>query len=324
MPDSPIIEDLGNAPEALDTFRLVTESAPAMLWMGDEAGKCLFLNKAQRQFWGVRFSDLETFSWAETLHPDDAETVYSAFNEGMANRSSFACEARYRRASDGDWRWLRTQAQPRFDADRQFVGMIGVNTDVTDEKVAQIRQQLLMEELNHRVKNSLASVISIARQTARSATDTDSFVNTFIERIQAMAQTHDLLTAGKWEGADVGEIVENELRPYSGQVKLSGARLNLPPQRAVSLSLIVHELATNSAKYGALAKPGEPLHVSWTVEEGCGILDWREHSTTSNAGAKPGFGTRLIQSLAEGDLGGAALLGRDGDGFRAEIRFATT
>jgi len=107
-----------------------------MLWRGDAEGRCIYLNKAQRDFWGVKAEDIGAFTWASTLLEEDAPLVYGPFSEGMAKRAPFTCEARYRRV-DGAIRILKTHAEPRFDAAGVFTGMIGVNVDVTDERRAE-------------------------------------------------------------------------------------------------------------------------------------------------------------------------------------------
>ena len=319
------LRTLGNDPAALDVFRQVTESAPVMLWMGDELGHCLFLNRAQREFWGVRLEDLASFDWGITIHPDDAAAVSGPFGEGMSAHQAFTCEARYRRAADGAWRWLRTEAKPRFDDDGRFLGMIGVNTDVSDRRQAEERQCLLIEELNHRVKNILATVSSIAVQTARTADDLDGFIAKFSDRLKAMSKTQALLVRDGWEGAGLRAVIEGELLPYTDRLDLGGEPddLQLAGSAAVSMSLIVHELATNAAKYGALACADGELSVSWAMAGDDAVMTWREVCPTE-AGPAPsseGFGTRLIRALAENDLAGEARLERTAGGFTAVIRF---
>ncbi len=117
-------------------FRLIADRAPVNLWMGDENGACVFLNRAQREFWGLGEDYLDTFQWSDSLHPDDAAGLFEIFQRAMAAHEPFTVEARYRRA-DGEWRVLQTQAQPRFDGAGQFVGMIGVNVDITDPRMAE-------------------------------------------------------------------------------------------------------------------------------------------------------------------------------------------
>lgn len=116
-----------------ELYKVVIEGAPAMLWLGDEHGKCVFLNRSLRDFWGVGVVDIATFDWTTTLHPEDGAMLAAPFEEAMRTRSEMTVEARYRRA-DGEYRTLLTQARPRFDSSGTFVGMVGVNIDVTDQR----------------------------------------------------------------------------------------------------------------------------------------------------------------------------------------------
>src|SRR5690606_36198394 len=119
-----------------ESFAAVAEHAPAMLWRGDAEGRYIYLNKALREFWGVAEDRIDRFRWDSTLIREDAEKVFAPFGEGMRKREPFTCEARYRRA-DGEMRILRTEAQPLFNAEGAFTGMVGLNVDVTDERRAQ-------------------------------------------------------------------------------------------------------------------------------------------------------------------------------------------
>jgi len=123
--------------ESEERFRLVAESAPVKLWMSNTEGQCVYLNKAQREFWGIAHEDVLTFSWGATIHPDDATSLFESLELAMATRTSFGGEARYRRW-DGEWRILRTNAQPRIGTRGEFLGMIGVNVDVTDRRIAEL------------------------------------------------------------------------------------------------------------------------------------------------------------------------------------------
>ena len=130
-----------------DPFQIVAETVPAMLWMGDETGKCVYLNRALRAFWGVSLSEVSAFDWGSSLHPDDGPALAEPFSRAMANRATLDVEARYRRA-DGAWRILHTHAEPRFDREGSFLGMVGVNTDVTEtrELERKLRLQALLLE----------------------------------------------------------------------------------------------------------------------------------------------------------------------------------
>ncbi len=149
--------------ESEERFRLVAESAPVMLWMGDTNGKCLYLNRAQREFWGVTDESFETFDWNSTVHPDDIPVLAAPFMKGMAEQSGFTVEARYFRA-DGQVRTLHTNAEPRFGADGEFLGMIGVNADVTDVREAQAALARSHEELEAAVRERTDKLMSAESQ----------------------------------------------------------------------------------------------------------------------------------------------------------------
>jgi PAS domain S-box-containing protein len=141
--------------ESEERFRLIADSAPVMLWMGDPEGRCLYLNRALRDFWGVAEEDVPSFEWTPTIHPDDVATLSEPFTHGMRTRTPFTAEVRYRRA-DGQYRLLRTDARPRFDASGRFLGMTGVNVDVTDARRAEADLQALNATLESRVREEVA------------------------------------------------------------------------------------------------------------------------------------------------------------------------
>jgi len=315
----------------LESFASVAEDAPAMLWRGDAEGRCVYLNRALREFWGVE--DVATFSWASTLLPDDNAAVFGPFSEAMATRTGFRCEGRYRRA-DGVVRILETVATPRFE-NGVFVGMVGVNTDVTDQRLAQAaledseaRQRLLLAEMTHRVKNTLATVLSISSQTARASDSVEAFSRAFEARITALARTHDLLTGSAAGQADLRQVLEAELSPYAGsggrRLTMDGEAVRLDAAVAVDLALVFHELATNAAKYGALSASEGRVGVRWDVAATSTgerlTLDWRE------TGGPPvvvptrrGFGSRLIERSIREDIHGEASIAYEPDGLRCRI-----
>lgn len=290
-------------------FRLVAENAPVNLWMGDAEGKCVYLNRAQREFWGVP-EDLAGFSWSQSLLPDDAEELYGVFGKAMAAREPFEVEARYRRA-DGEVRILATRAQPRFDGTGAFLGMIGVNVDVTETRKHEIHQRLLLNELNHRVKNSLATVQSLAFQSLRHH-DSQEAMQLFSQRLQALSAAHDVLTQRSWEDAPVRQILQQAVSAYEGDAPrftLQGPPLRVPPRVALALAMAVHELATNAVKYGALSVDGGLVDMVWTDEGDHLTLVWREHGGPPvTPPTRKGFGRRLLQEGLVGDLGAAPVL----------------
>lgn len=184
------------------------------------------------------------------------------------------------------------------------------------------RQALLVQELNHRVLNNLATVQSIARQTARTSTGLQDFLAAFQGRVIALGRTHELLSRSSWTSVDVRSIIAAEIAPYDEQrFAANGPQLTLGAGQAVSLGMIIHELATNSAKYGALSGGGA-IRVEWRSDGGRGELIWREHGGPPvSPPIRLGFGSNLIDRLARGDLGGEALLDYKPEGLVATVRF---
>ncbi|KQY28944.1 histidine kinase [Caulobacter sp. Root487D2Y] len=178
-----------------------------------------------------------------------------------------------------------------------------------EEQRAHQRQQLMINELNHRVKNTLFTVQSLARQSLGRPADTPG-LHAFNERLMALARAHDLLTQSVWEGADLKEILEETLEPYLDRTVLAGPRVALTPNAALALSMVFHELGTNAVKYGALSLPEGTVTVVWHVDPGAPhrlTLHWEERGgPTVSPPARKGFGSRLIAASLKADVAGEA------------------
>ena len=175
-----------------------------------------------------------------------------------------------------------------------------------DARRAAERQQLMINELNHRVKNTLVVVQSLARHSLREG-DQNGLAQ-FNDRVYALASAHDLLTRRNWEGADLGELLAEALKPYASQVRLDGPPLPLAPNAALALAMIFHELATNASKYGALSIETGQVAISWSLG-GHTLLtvEWRERGgPLVRPPERGGFGSRLIAASLKGDLAGSA------------------
>ncbi|MDP3175103.1 MAG: PAS domain-containing protein [Phenylobacterium sp.] len=211
--------------------------------------------------------------------------------------------------------------QPIRDASGQVSGIFVEGHDVTARVMAEERQRLVVDEMNHRVKNILSTVQALAMLTGKSAKTVDEFRSALSDRIHAIATTQDLLIRGQSGHVDLSAILEAELAPYlgAGQVDLRCEPMSLAPNAAVSVGMLVHELLTNAAKYGALSTPAGRLSVRATHVGRQGLVEWRETiERLVDVDVKPGFGTRLIERLA-GDLGGRASVTLSPTGLRADI-----
>ncbi|MBD3837917.1 MHYT domain-containing protein [Brevundimonas sp.] len=271
----------------------------------------------------------------------DAKLTASEISDRLAEQDRPAHLAALARAVAGqedydqEWfipgvgRWVHLRGRLIRSRSGRPLKMTGVITDVTDRRQAfaaladsERQQRVLINELNHRVKNSLSTVQSIARQTARRAPDLASFVPLFEARLLALSNTQNLLTAGRWESVPLRDLLNQELSPFAEeQVRLNGPDVRLDPRQTLSLGLAFHELATNAAKYGALSTPNGCVRVDWSVADRHLRLDWVETGgPTVAAPARRGFGSQLIEAAVNRDLDGSAALAYPPEGFTFSLR----
>ena len=244
----------------------------------------------------------------------------------MRDRQPFigdAVSVRLRRTPDAplEERFVDFVYQPILGADGEAVGVFVQGSDITDRVRAEAQQKLLLDELNHRVKNTLATVQSIAAQTLRGHPDPEAFREAFEARLLALSATHDILTASSWRGASLRDVLAVEFRPYGAErYAFEGPDVALSATEAVALGLLFHELATNAAKYGALSCAEGCVRVTWRVEGGRLSLTWREEGGPKViAPTRRGFGSRLIERSLQGDIGGEASLDFREAGLTCEI-----
>jgi PAS domain S-box-containing protein len=225
-------------------------------------------------------------------------------------------------------RILDLQVAPLADADGTVRYIIPFGVDVTDRRQAEEHQAILMAELSHRVKNSLAVIQSLARQTGARAESLPAFLEAFQGRLMAMAAAHTLLIESGWRTAKVDTLIRRALKPHlvrrSEQLKLDVEPVYVSPELAQNLSLIIHELATNAVKYGALAVPGGRVVVEGRVRDDMFVLVWREESGRRiSPPGKAGFGTTLLQALVSGRHRGEVGLEWKEDGLVCTIELPT-
>src|ERR687894_206995 len=173
-----------------------------------------------------------------------------------------------RRFNDDSMIWVASLGQSTTADDGTIVST-GILQDITESKQAEERQQLLIRELHHRVKNTLATVQAIVGSTARTASSIDEFYQGFVGRIVSLARTHNLLTEDLWQKASLEELVQTELGPYEDEARnrivVEGPHVELPSEAAVPIGMAIHELTTNAAKHGALSTFGGQVEVRWQI-----------------------------------------------------------
>jgi len=305
------IHDIKMTEAALRTnqqqLRLALEAAKMGDWSWDANSKDINLSDRAAEILGLPpGSSITRDELHEQIHPADRARVLSTIQKAFENRSQYLVEYRIIRPRDGSPAWITAQGQPIYNPDASLKGTTGVFQDVTERKHAEERQQLLIRELHHRVKNTLATVQAIVGSTARTATSIDEFYQGFVGRIVSLARTHNLLTEDLWQKADLQELVETELGPYEDEARnrilVEGPPIELPSEAAVPIGMAIHELTTNAAKHGALSTFGGQVEVRWRIEpaaEGPRLhFTWSENGGPRvTAPARQGFGSRLLQRV---------------------------
>jgi PAS domain S-box-containing protein len=190
------------------------------------------------------------------------------------------------------------------------------SVDITERKDAEARQALLVRELQHRSKNLLAVVQSIVASTLRHSKDSALAQNTILGRIQALARAQNFISAGPRGGARIDDLIRAELAPFGGRVSMTGPPLIANSTFAQMFAMVVHELATNATKYGALSVEAGRIAISWTVRDDTFAFAWKEQGgPPATQPASHGFGTQVITSALDGE----PQLTYDGDGFAYAI-----
>ena len=291
-------------------LRTIVETSPALIYAKDRRGGLLLANQPVLTVIGKPWPEIEGRTHAEYM--GDSPTAQAIMENDRRIMESGESEQIEEAADAGGTTrtWASTKAPLRDEAG-EIVGLVGVSIEITERKRAERRQHLLIDELNHRVKNTLATVQAIALQTLRGV---DPDVQTTLQsRLMALAAAHDVLTRELWEGAALDDIVDGALAPFggrkSGRFQVAGPALHLRPRSALALSMGLHELATNAVKYGALSTAHGMVTICWAAAADSFVLTWTECGGPPVAKpARCGFGTRLIERVLAQDLGGLARL----------------
>lgn len=262
--------------------------------------------------------------FAADIHADDRAQVLAQVEETLKSGSDHHLIYRICRP-DGSVRWV--EAFGRLVGGRSGApeAMAGVCMDITERKESEMQRDLLVAELSHRVKNTLASVISIAHHSFKGRSETVNAVRSFDNRIRALAQTHGRLAESNWCGVSFETILRDELAPYrrddGANTRLSGPAISLSPKLALTLGMAIHELTTNAAKYGALSTECGRVEVVWHIDQARRLrINWSEiGGPPVEAPSRSGFGRLLLERVVASDLDGAVRLTFAADGLRCEI-----
>jgi PAS domain S-box-containing protein len=328
-----IVEDISERKAAekaqklrAEEFFALADNIPILCWMAYAEGQVYWCNRRWYEYTGMDPASPGGVV-AEDIHdPDLLPSIRQRWAHSVATGEPFEMTFPLRRL-DGVFRPFLTRIVPIGGEDGRITRWFASCTDVADQQEHEEHLKLLLNELNHRVKNTLATVQSMAAQTLRSAADPDEAFVRLESRLLGLSAAHDILTERNWEGATLAEVLDRTLEPFvmdaAGRVRVSGDEVWLPPQTAVALSLAFHELATNAVKYGALSVDAGRVEVEWRLGGDAVAITWREAGGPAVVPpTRRGFGSRLIERSLPRELGGPATLDFEPDGLVCRIELA--
>ncbi len=293
------------------------------------AGRFLAVNRGLSTITGYSRNELLNATIFDLTHPDNAETERALYGRQVAGElKTYSLEKRYIR-KDGSSAWLNVSSTAVFDERSKFQYSVRVIQDIDQRKRFEQRQALLVRELHHRVRNTLAVVQALASATARSTTSVREFNRSFSSRIEALAKTQALLTDDYWQTASLREMLLCELRPFGEgrreRFRLEGPEVNLAADLAVPLSMAFHELTANAARYGALSVRKGCISVTWDLAEMSGKrelhLRWVEQSgPTVEKPTHSGFGRALLERVLPTQCQGQVHLSFNPAGLQYEVQ----
>jgi PAS domain S-box-containing protein len=278
----------------------------------DREGRFISVNEARCKLTGHTREELIGQHFAHATQAGSLDHDIELFGRQVAgDLDTYTTESQFTR-KDGSSGWARVTSTALLNASGDFLYAVRVVEDITERREADRRQKLLVDELNHRVKNTLATVQSLAWQANRSGATPQVAQQRFQERLLALSRTHNLLNETHWEGASLRTIVETELGPYMmapSRIRIGGPDVQLAPKSAVVLGMAFHELATNAVKYGALSTQSGKVQVEWTIDGRSDgdllTVNWCELDGPVLEGQpSPGFGSRLLRQTITRELAG--------------------
>jgi PAS domain S-box-containing protein len=280
-------------------LRLLANSTPVFVWSATTDGEISWASQRWYDYTGIS-PTRNVRDWTEVVHPDDRERCSAAWNAALADGNDYAIEVRNRR-HDGIYRWFVTRAVPQLDQYGHVIGWFGSTSDIDDLKRSEERQQLLGRELRHRTNNLLSVIQSIAQRSLTDDRDIAEAREVFIARLHALSKANELLTNSSWQGASINDVVCREMAAFSNRVSAEGPHVMLNPSATQGMALVVHELATNAARHGALVGDAAGhVSVRWSIEtvgkEPHLHFEWQERDGPPvTPPTRKGVGTTLLE-----------------------------
>ncbi|WP_246085226.1 sensor histidine kinase [Rhizobium glycinendophyticum] len=318
--------------ESEERFEAIVNSIDQMIWSTTPDGHHDYFNQRWYQYTGLNEGETNGLAWDNPFHPDDRAHAWQVWQHSLATGEPYHVEYRLRHHS-GEYRWVIGRAQCVRDEEARIIRWYGTCTDIHDLKLAEEARQLLLRELNHRVKNLFSITSGMINMTARTAVTVPAMAETLQGRLRALAKAHELvqpaISAGPQapETGSLRSLIEDILSPHvedCSRVSLSGPPVEIGLKASTSLALIFHELATNAAKYGAFAGAEGKLNVRWAIIDQNLYLDWSEAliGRQISAPSSLGFGSKLARTSATQQLGGEIAFNWAPDGLQINMRVA--
>jgi PAS domain S-box-containing protein len=299
--------------EELRKFAFLVNNSQDFIGMCDLAGRPFYVNEAGLALVGLEgMAAARETSIEDFFFPEDHALITSEFLPDVLREGHSTIEIRFRHFKTGEPLWMSYSVFTIKDENEQPLGFATVSQNIDAGKQNEERMELLIDELNHRVRNTLAIVNAIATQTLKHTRSIQEFQAAFGGRIMALAKTHTLLATSKWSASTLHDLIVQQLEPFAKDrmesLAVAGPTLLVNPKQALTLSLVIHELAANAAKYGALSLPTGRIEVRWQIEPDRKLrLTWRELDGPPVAPpTRRGFGTQLIEFNIAHEFGGEA------------------
>ena len=297
------------------SFRTLADALPHMVWSTLPDGFHDYYNARWYEFTGVPAGSTDGEAWNGMFHPDDQERAWAVWRGCLASGEPYEIEYRLRHRS-GDYRWTLGRALPVRDSAERIVRWIGTCTDINETKRVAELNEILSRELSHRIKNIFAVIAGLVSLSSRQQPGSEGYAASLKQRIAALGRAHEFVRPHSEESrpADLPDslhgIIRQILAPYpalaDGKIRIEGDDLRVDDRGATPIALVIHELATNAAKYGALSSPDGVVTIGTKSDGDMLIVEWSESGGPALDGepARSGFGTRLMELSVVNQLGG--------------------
>jgi PAS domain S-box-containing protein len=307
----------------LARFQVLADNMPALCWMANADGWIFWYNRRWYDYTGTTPETQEGWGWEAFHDPKILPAVTERWKASIATGQPFEMVFPLKGA-DGVFHHFLTRIVPLRDKEGRVAQWFGTSTDITNERKAEERQRLLTNELAHRSKNLMTVIQSVASRSLSGTRTLAEAREALMQRIHAIARSQSVLLDEGFEGAPIGDIVRLEFEAFSSRVKVAGPDVILNPKAAQTFALLVHELATNATKYGALSLPEGQVAIHWSVEgdgaEARFKFHWRERDGPPVIPpTRQGFGRTLLEKVVAQEFGAQPKINFAPDGIRYEI-----